>query len=446
MASVKRPIDAPADGESVIGLIGPQAAVRDMQAVGRELLAERPALQARFLAAPVPIAADPVEHFRLLAGRVHSAVFAGQLQFDRAHTDAGGQASIPSAYVAGTETSLFAALIRAHQERPFPLARASIDSLTQAQVQEAYGELKIAADDVEVAPYRGPQSVEHFTRFHIEARERGAELALTTRTSVQRELAQLGIPVELVRPTRGTLREALERGIALAGGVRLEEQQIACAFVSLIGDVEKAHGGVAAYWEQEAGLRLHRSLIGQTREIGAVVTRRSDTTFAVLCTRGGIDEITAQLTAAPFLGAVHADLRLPVAVGIGMGGTAHAAEQNAATALTASIAARGEVAVVVDEQGRTRELAPSAWHAAGEDTIARERAIVDDLLRGREGSDEPIDVDEVSRILGVTKRTGHRMLTLLVEAGLAWPLPAQTPVGGGRPRKWFRLLAGSMSD
>ena len=445
MASVKRPIDAPADGESVIGLIGPQAAVRDMQAVGRELLAERPAVQARFLAAPVPIAADPGDHFRRLAGRVHSAVFAGQLQFDRAHAN-NDFSSIPSAYVAGTETSLFAALIRAHEERPFALSRTSVDSLTDAQVREAYSELRVPVDDVAVAPYRGPESVEHFTRFHIEARERGAELALTTRTSVQRELTQLGIPVELVRPSRGTLREALERGLALAGGVRLEEQQIACAFVSLLGEVEKAHGGVAAYWEQEASLRLHRSLIGQTRGIGAVVTRRSDVTFAVLCTRGGIDEITSQLTAAPFLGAVHAELRLPIAVGIGMGGTAHAAEQNAASALTLSMGARGAVAIVVDEQGRTTELAPPTRHIASADPFARERAIVDDLLRGRDRDDDALDVDEVSRILGVTKRTGHRMLTSLVEAGLAWPLPTQAPVGGGRPRKRFRLIVGAATD
>jgi hypothetical protein len=431
--------DASSDIELSIGLVGPAPAVRLMQSVSRVLLQERPQLQARFFAAPVSGHEDPRGHYRQLADRADAAVFAGQLQFDRARTPDAHQ--VPATFVAATDASLYAALVRSELRTRVDLALTSVDSLTLEQVIEAYAEIGVPTDQVSVAPYLGPDSVGQFTAFHEEAfRQRRSQLALTTRTSVVRELRQRGVPVELIQPTRGAIRDALERGIALARGVQLGAQQIAYVFVQLLTDDEKGAGPSPAYWEQEAGLAVNRLLLDEARRVGAVVERRGDLLFAVTMTHGGVDLLTDRLRRAPFLGEIANRLGLPVGVGVGIGLTAIAAEANAAAALTASIARQGAHAVHLDDQGVRTELSPDADDGDRAHPPKRDRDIVARLREHHEGGPLVVDVDDVSRSLDVTPRTGHRVLASLVEAGLAWPLPTQGSAGGGRPRKRYRIL------
>lgn len=425
--------------ELSIGLVGPQPAVRLMQTVGRAMLQERPGLQGRFFAAPVSPDEDPREQYRLLSDRADAAVFAGQLQYDRARLSDGPR--IPATFVAATDASLYAALVRSELRTRADLALTSVDSLTREQVIEAYAEIDVSSDAVRVAPYLGPESVEDFAAFHENAfRVGGSQLALTTRTSVVRELRQRGVPVELIQPTRGAIRDALERGIALARGVQLGAQQVAYIFVQMLTGDEKGPGASPAYWEQEAGLAVNRLLIEEARRVGGVVGRRDDLLFAVTTTHGGVALLTNRLQHAPFQGAISQQLGLPAAVGVGIGLTAIEAEANAASALSTSIAKQGELAVHVDEQGIQTELAALPEVAVRSHPSQRDRDILA-RLRERHG-DGPlvVDVDDVSRSLDVTPRTGHRVLISLVEAGLAWPLPTQGSGGGGRPRKRYRIL------
>lgn len=419
-----------------IALIGPHPAVRLMQNVAREMLGdEEPAV--RTVNAPLSPTDDAREHYRRVSKRVDAVLFAGQLQFDRAR--AGEKPIAPAAFVAGTETSLYAALVRATLGSPIDLARVSVDSLTRDQVDEAYVEVGIDSAGVAVAPYGGPESVEDFTRFHLEAHEKHTtQLALTTRTSVARELKQLNVPVETIQPTRGTIRDGLERAISIASRARLGDQQIAFAFVQLLTDGERGPGVSPANWEQEAALSLHRVLLEDARRVDGVVTRRSDLVFAVTTTHGGLDELTQHLRIAPFVGTVRQQLGLPVAVGLGTGRTAAAAETNAGSALAASIAVDGASIVHVGSQGVRTELAAGSAAVASSRVTERERDIAARLSEVL--GEAALDVDDVSKSLGVTTRTGHRMLTSLVEAGLAWPLPPQSASGGGRPRKRYRLL------
>lgn len=431
-------IDDPGKAEVSIGLIGPLPAVRLMQSVARDVIKERESLPVRVVNAAVPPGSDPREHYLRVSSRVNAVLFAGQLQYDRAR--AGTERSAPATYVTGTETSLYAALFRAYRAEPFDLAAVSIDSLTSWQVAEAYAELGIDSSAIPVAPYVDPQSVESFADFHLEVYRSGrSQLALTTRSSVSRTLRQLDVPVHTIQPTRGTIREALERAIGLAGGARLGEQQIAFAFVQVLTDSVRGTTPSPAYWEQEAGLAVHRLLIEESRRIGGVVSRRSDLIFGVTMTRGGLDELAEDLQVAPFVVTIRERLGLPVAVGLGTGSTAIAAELNAGNALAASIASDGASVVLIEGEGSRVDLDAETGSASQPSISERERAILA-RLRENSGNREVIfDVDDVSRALDVTTRTGHRILTSLVESGLAWPLPTLSTASAGRPRKRYRL-------
>jgi hypothetical protein len=241
-----------------------------------------------------------------------------------------------------------------------------------------------------------------------------------------------------IQPTPATVREALETAVLLGRGTQLEGQQIAMLAVQMITEGSLASN--TSYWQQEAALSVHRMLLDEARTVGATVARRGDGQFGITTTYGGLDALTSHLQHAPFLTAARQQLGLPLAVGIGVGHTARDAEANAYAGLDSALERRGEVAVYVDGSETQvaltasvlRESAPASDQSRATQVLERIVAAHPDVL--------VVDVEDVSDALQVTDRTGRRMLKQLVEAGLAWPLPAQPSPGGGRPRLQFRLL------
>lgn len=51
-----------------------------------------------------------------------------------------------------------------------------------------------------------------------------------------------------------------------------------------------------------------------------------------------------------------------------------------------------------------------------------------------------VDAETAGRLLTVTPRTARRLLHILVEEGLAWPLPPTRSPQPGRPRQFYRLV------
>jgi hypothetical protein len=51
-----------------------------------------------------------------------------------------------------------------------------------------------------------------------------------------------------------------------------------------------------------------------------------------------------------------------------------------------------------------------------------------------------VDAETAGQLLEVTPRTARRLLHILVEEGLAWPLPPNRTPQPGRPRQFYRLV------
>ncbi|MGC1282473.1 MAG: transcriptional regulator, partial [Streptosporangiaceae bacterium] len=51
-----------------------------------------------------------------------------------------------------------------------------------------------------------------------------------------------------------------------------------------------------------------------------------------------------------------------------------------------------------------------------------------------------VDAETAGQLLAVTPRTARRLLHILVEEGLAWPLPPNRTPQPGRPRQFYRLV------
>ncbi|HEY9339060.1 hypothetical protein ACWEOO_33530 [Kribbella sp. NPDC004138] len=427
-----------------VGLFGPRRLVKTMSEVGQEV-AERSAHGVRFLTGGYDDLSEAEERYLRLRDRIDSAVFPGPWAFDLATT--GHWLTVPSTHLPLTGAALYAALLRASLTIPdVDLSRVSIDSLSLADVSEAYSEIGLDTAQVYDVPYEGPESVAGFAAFHREKFERQhTTVALTTILSVERELRADGVPVLRIAPTRSSVRDALETAVLLGQGTRMGAHQLAMIAVQVIPSGAES----GDYWQQELALSTHQKLLSEARQVGASVTRRSDTLFLVTTTYGALLRLTEQFAVAPFLGALTAQLGVPVAVGAGTGQTARAAEANALMAVEESVAAGGKVAVYLDGSSDRLDLEPGAatTDAAPIDGTSPidQRALeivtsIASAMSSAPGRQVVVDVESVAAIMQVTQRTGRRMLKELVEAGLAWPLPPARSTGGGRPRQQFRLL------
>ncbi|NIK61176.1 hypothetical protein [Kribbella shirazensis] len=427
-----------------VGLFGPRRLVKTMAEVGQEV-AERSVHGVRFVTGGYDDLSEAEERYLRLRDRIDAAVFPGPWAFDLATT--GHWLTVPSTHLPLTGAALYAALLRASLTiKDVDLSRVSIDSLSLADVAEAYDEIGLDTTQVYDVPYEGPDSVDGFAAFHKEKYERQhTTVALTTILSVERDLRADGVPVLRIAPTRSSVRDALETAVLLGQGTRMGAHQLAMIAVQVIPS--RAESG--DYWQQELALSTHQKLLSEARQVGASVTRRSDTLFLVTTTYGALVRLTEQFAVAPFLGALTAQLGVPVAVGAGTGQTARAAEANALLAVEESVAAGGKVAVYLDGGSDRLDLepGPATTDSAPVDGTSPidQRALeivtsIASAMSPAPGRQVVVDVESVASIMQVTQRTGRRMLKELVDAGLAWPLPPARSTGGGRPRQQFRLL------
>jgi predicted ArsR family transcriptional regulator len=57
-----------------------------------------------------------------------------------------------------------------------------------------------------------------------------------------------------------------------------------------------------------------------------------------------------------------------------------------------------------------------------------------------------VDAETAGQLLEVTPRTARRLLHILVEEGLAWPLPPNRTPQPGRPRQFYRLVVEQLEN
>jgi DNA-binding transcriptional ArsR family regulator len=164
--------------------------------------------------------------------------------------------------------------------------------------------------------------------------------------------------------------------------------------------------------------------------------------FLVAATRGSLAAVTDGFRVPPFVDRAQAELGVELEVGVGMGRSAQEAETHARAALTRAQSGRGPHGFTLDREGRalvppprpSRHL-PATGQPKGIETLAR----LADKLPVEESS-LTVDAERAGKLLGVTPRTARRLLRVLVEEGLAWPLPPNRSPQPGRPRQLYRLI------
>jgi hypothetical protein len=378
-------------------------------------------------------AADKV--LRLGPG-IDAWLFASQVPYSYARR--AGVLRGPATCVPLSGSALYAALLRANRNGTYDLSKVSVDTISRAEVGDAFTDLGIGTSDVHVR--EEPANAATLTAFHERLwRRHLTTLAFTCLESVGLRLATLEIPVFVVRPTSSAIRSALRTATLLGAQRRLEEAQLAMAVVEVPTLRETSRRAAPRQSREELRLTVHRLLLQEAQRMQAVVSPAGEYSFLITATRSSLAGATEGFRVPPFTERARTELGVTVEVGVGLGRTAYDAEAHARAALARShTGARG---FALDREGhamapgpREPALAPPG-NTKGMATLSR----LAEKLPPEEGA-RIVDAETAGRLLGVTSRTARRLLHTLVDEGLAWPLPPSRTPQPGRPRQFYRLV------
>jgi hypothetical protein len=442
-------------GELTIGIVGP------LDLVERVMLARGPGGQPgaanAFVGGPSGTGDMPWPARRLVAavyreeqeapdkvlklGRaVDACMFASQVPYSYARR--AGVLCCPANFVPLGGSALFAALLRASREPGGPgrdLARASVDALSRADVDDAFAEIGLSSRDVLL--HEEPARPAALASFHEQHwRQHRTAAAYTCLPSVAARLAAADVPVFLLRPTASAIRETLRAAALLGGHRRLEDAQLVIVIVEVPTLRATARRASLRNAQEELRLTVQRFLVQEADRIQATVSPAGDHGFLVTSTRGSMAAATGGFRTLPFVQRARSELGVIIKVGVGMGRTAAEAEEHARAALGHS-----EPAAAIRGAGPDREGQPVALanRQSAPGIVPRPRGLetLSRLAGKLPATDESlvVDAETAGHLLAVTPRTARRLLHVLVEEGLAWPLPPSPSPQPGRPRQSYRL-------
>lgn len=344
-------------------------------------------------------------------------------------TQVSGELHRPAQFIPLNGASLYRVLIQA-SIAGHDVTRASIDTLTDWQVREAYADVGLDAEHVATLPYRDGVTAEELYDFHRNKRAVDeAEFAISCLHSAC-ELLRVVQPTYWLIPAVHSIRMGLQ---AIAADVERAEQgfsQVAIAIVEFGGDAQGDESGLVA--TEAAALGGSAVLVAPGR-------------YMIMTTRGAVEAATIGFTRAPIL------LHIPdhgrtLRVGYGVGRSAREAEHHADRALRRARAI-GDVAGVValaNDTIRSLDTGSPVPRSDSAARLARQIGVSEATIQGlrqvaQMQPDGVIAASDVSRHFGITLRSGRRIIERVERFGLAHEISSRRDGSVGRPKSLYRL-------
>lgn len=335
-----------------------------------------------------------------------------------------------------------ALLLREHGGR---LPRASVDTIPAELVSEGFEDLGLEAPEhvlsLQTSGSRATRPTQDVVAFHRRLYSKGeVELCLTCLGSVARELEAQGVPVLRVQHTRSALRDSLVRAALTDRVVRGEDAQTAIAALSA-----------------SPGARVNRRRLRIAADALAVVLHGTaaevdDGLFVVHSTRGSVERLLAQSRWQWWRLGGQIDVPVATRFGFGVGATVTDAEANARRSLQLAgagedihlVLADGTIVNAATSNGSDSRLARLRHTDDRVLTHARELGLSAMTLARLVAALRNLDVAgftarELADVYGVAPRSARRLLTTLIESGVAAEAGHQGGPGAGRPQTVYRI-------
>lgn len=357
----------------------------------------------------------------------------------------------PLFYLPHTGSSLYRALFEITYIKNLKLRRISFDTFSQSEVEETFKDINLPLPTLYVKPFADVASSKEFAKHHYELWQAGKiDIAVTCFLATYEKLKELGVPAFRVWTTRSNIRTTLDVAINSCLAQRFKGSQLAIQEIA-IDEYDNIVRASSSYNVKRMEMCLYKILVDYAEMLKGSLVSRGDGQYTLYSTRGILEDSTNELTVIPILEKIACEVKAAVSGGIGFGVTAYDAEQNAFHALgIAQQKGKGLWLAVNDEREVIGPLS-SAVHLKysvqadaaackrvadqlnlSVTTVNRLLAVIDKL------DTDTIGAEELAVYLSITSRSARRILTILVEHGLA-ELAGEEMLAKGRPRKLYKI-------
>ena len=370
-----------------------------------------------------------------------------------------GHKERPFVYIPHAGSSLYRILLQMTLQYGLDVDKISFDTFSKQDIEEFFADLAMPTPTYYVKAFTGTETNVDMTAFHEALWQAGKIKAVVTCfLCTYKNLQNKGVPVFRIWPTRDNIRSTIDVARRACETVRFQDSQIAVQHIR-VDDFEKLQRQAnSSYDFKRLELRLFEELVRYVQSIQGSIVHNGDGRYTVYSTRGSVSTVTSGFRYMPLKESVARQFNFNLSGGIGFGWTAYDAEHNAMTAL--GLADQNGVGswMVVHADRIAEGPLGSAMTLRYPMTCSDERmkqtaealavnvTTLNRLLAVKEQiGNREIKADELGLYLSLTARSARRLLSLLIEKGLA-EVVAEETCGKGRPSKVYRLLLDNIND
>jgi hypothetical protein len=366
-------------------------------------------------------------------------LFTGRVPHDLATINASPDAATD--YIPHSGADLYRTLVVLARQYGGRLPVSSIDTIDADVVRENYDDLGEVPPRHVYAPdaiLRGEVGLQDLVDFHRDLYAQGeVEICITCLSNVRERLEELGVPVFRVTHTRGVVRDSLRRAALTAQLRTATGSQIAVIAIGAVGSGDEAALKTLAATVDNLSDIVRGRLIAEGPGAYNIATTRGAVEGELQRRRREVERMLADLDG------------IGARIGVGFGTSLPHAEEQARYALGIATATKMHSVVMPDgsitrlddgEQTgiRVRDTDRRRLEAArqvgiGPITFSRLQAALASLGTNR------FTAKEFALAYGVETRSARRLLSGLVDAGLARTSGAQPAPRAGRPQVIYEL-------
>lgn len=375
-------------------------------------------------------------------------LFSGIIPYQRAKT---ADSKKPLFYVPHAGSSLYRALLEILYIKKLTCDSISFDTFSEREIVETFKDTALPLPKIYANQYKGIVTASEVTEWHYDLWKSGkTNIAVTCLLATYNKLAELGVPVVRIWPTRCNIRTTLELAIKSFETQRVKRSQLAVQRI-VIDDYDDIVRSNSSYEAKRLELKLYEILLAYIEKLKGSISMNGGGKFTLYSTRGTLTEITENFTVMPIIEEMTRQVDVNISGGIGLGLTVYDAEENSFSALgLGKQQGKGVWMVVNDDHTVIGPLSSKVHlkysvrtndHALRNladqlnisvTTINKLLATIDKLDR------DDIVADDLAMYLKITVRSARRMLSNLVEKGFA-RVVGEELVGKGRPRRLYKI-------
>jgi hypothetical protein len=262
-------------------------------------------------------------------------IFAGKAPYNFSRKEISPE--VPWGYFRAESRNLYRALLIA-LNKGWDISKLSIDSYTQAEIQEALKDIgmekanmpnKIYVSDV-VDPTHDDKTIQFHLRNMAEGNTSGC---LTRLYTVAEELEKKKVPVVFVVPSYGDILEEIHKMIALINTKLIANSSIVVMQIQLLMSLDAADDFVSESIYCQETNRLFEYIFVYAKRIGGTVINLGTNEFIIMVERGSIETDTKGYTHLDLLDKLSESKLYTIHIGIGCGDTILRARRSAQMAL-----------------------------------------------------------------------------------------------------------------